>query len=196
MGDIARASFLKRMYVYQSERFPVLAHGLLIAAFTFSAISYSRICRGAEGFIPFNTYVIGVFATFTLFFLVRIFDEFKDKADDAKYRAYLPVPRGLVSLKELKTVALVVGIVQILIIAYFQLPMLLLYALVIGYLMLMGVEFFVPTWLKQRQILYIVSHMVIIPLVDIYSSGLDWLLFCSFLSEWHRTGVWKKNKIT
>ncbi len=169
-------SFLARFWIYQKERFPFIAHGLLIAAFTFSAVSYSRICRGQEGFIHWQDYAIGVFATVTLFFLVRIFDEFKDKDDDAKYRTYLPVPRGLISLKELKYIGIVVGVLQIAMIAILQPRMLYLYLLVIGYLMLMGVEFFVPNWLKKRQILYITSHMVIIPLIDIYASGLDWLL--------------------
>ena len=97
--------FYKRIFQYQKERFPVLGHGVLISAFTFSAVSYSRICRGAEGFIPIKDFLIGIWATITLFMLVRIFDEFKDKEDDAKYRSYLPVPRGLVSLKELQNIA-------------------------------------------------------------------------------------------
>ncbi|MBD79219.1 MAG: hypothetical protein CL840_09890 [Crocinitomicaceae bacterium] len=168
--------FLRRFYIYQKERFPFLAHGLMISAFTFSAVSYSRICRNQTGFISWKDFLIGIFATVTLFFLVRVFDEFKDKEDDAKYRKYLPVPRGLISLKELKTIGWIVAIIQIAIIALFQLQMLLLYGIVLAYLLLMAVEFFVPEWLKKRQIIYITSHMFIIPLIDIYSSGLDWLL--------------------
>lgn len=168
--------FFRRFLIYQKERFPFLAHGVMIAAFTFSAVSYSRMCRGEKGFISISDFLIGVFATVTLFFLVRIFDEFKDKEDDAKYRSYLPVPRGLISLKELRTIGWIVGLLQIAVIAIFQLQMLYLYGIVLGYLLLMGVEFFVPKWLKERQILYITSHMVIIPLIDIYASGLDWLL--------------------
>lgn len=167
---------LKRLWIYQRERFPLLVNAIAVTTFTFSAISYSRICRGAEGFVSWQTYLIGCFATFTLFLLVRIFDEFKDKEDDAKHRSYLPVPRGVVKLSELRWIAIIIGILQITSIAFFQLPMLALYLLVIGYLCLMGVEFFVPVWLKRHQILYITSHMIIIPLLDIYSSGLDWLL--------------------
>jgi 4-hydroxybenzoate polyprenyltransferase len=148
----------------------------MISSFTFSAVSYSRICRGEEGFISISDFIIGIFATVTLFLLVRIFDEFKDREDDAKYRKYLPVPRGLISLKELRIVGWTVGLLQLTVIAIFQLEMLYLYGIVLGYLLLMGVEFFVPEWLKKRQILYITSHMVIIPLIDIYASGLDWLL--------------------
>lgn len=169
-------SFFRRFLIYQKERFPVLVHGVMIAAFTFSAISYSRICRGAEGFIDVSHFIIGIFATITLFLLVRIFDEFKDKEDDAKYRSYLPVPRGLISLDELKKVAWVVLILQILVLLIFQTQMLILYLIVLVYLCLMGVEFFIPKWLRKHQIAYICSHMLIIPLIDLYSSGLDWLI--------------------
>lgn len=168
--------FFKRFLIYQKERFPFFAHGVMIGAFTFSAVSYSRICRGANGFISWTDFIIGIFATITLFFLVRIFDEFKDKEEDALYRKYLPVPRGLISLRELKIVGWTVGLIQIGIIAFFQVQMLFLYAIVLAYLLLMSAEFFVPKWLKKRQILYITSHMFIIPLIDLYGSGLDWRL--------------------
>jgi hypothetical protein len=174
--DENKLPFVSRFLIYQKERFPFIAHGLMISAFTFSAVSYSRICRGESGFISWLDLIIGIFATITLFFLVRIFDEFKDQADDAKYRKYLPVPRGLISLKELKIIGLIVAVIQVSTIAIFQTEMLYLYLLVLVYLMLMGVEFFVPEWLKKRHLIYITSHMVIIPLIDIYSSGLDWLL--------------------
>lgn len=169
-------SFIKRMWIYQKERFPLFVNLIAVCTFTFSAISYSRIFRNETGFVDWSTYLIGCFATFTLFFLVRIFDEFKDQEDDRKYRSYLPVPRGLVSLKELKIVAIVLVIIQVTLIAVFQLPMILFYVIVLAYLVLMGVEFFVPEWLKKRQVLYLISHMMIIPLLDIYSSGLDWYL--------------------
>lgn len=62
------APFWKRFYIYQKERFPILGHGLLIASFTFSAISYSRICRGMDDFVPWTQYLVAVLTTLTLFF--------------------------------------------------------------------------------------------------------------------------------
>tara|TARA_B110000977_G_C11073811_1_gene490438 strand:- start:2386 stop:3324 length:939 start_codon:yes stop_codon:yes gene_type:complete len=174
--NLNNASFLKRFFIYQKERFPFLAHGILISAFTFSAISYSRISRGVEGFVEVKDFFIGVFITLSFFFLVRVFDEFKDKEEDAQYRKYLPVPRGLVSLKELKIIGWIVGLAQLFVIVIFQPQMIYLYSIVLIYLCLMGVEFFVPKWLKKRHLLYIISHMLIIPLIDFYASGLDWLL--------------------
>ncbi len=170
------ASFLKRFWIYQRERFPVFGHGPLVAAFSFSAIAYSRICRGAEGFVPWDRYLIGIITTVTLFLLVRIFDEFKDRKEDAQYRPELPVPRGLVSLRELAIVGIGVAVIQIVLNALFFPKMFLIYCIVIGYLLLMGKEFFIPKWLKEHQFWYVTSHMLIIPLVDIYASGLDWLV--------------------
>ena len=170
------ASFIERFYIYQKERFPFLAHGLLISAFTFSAVSYSRICRGAEDFISLKTYLIGAFIAVTLFFLLRIFDEFKDKDEDAESRPYLPVPRGLMKLSELKIIGIITAMLQVSLLSFTYPQLLPLYFMAVGYLLLMGAEFFVPTWLKQHTFLYVTSHMAIIALIDIFSSGLDWKL--------------------
>jgi 4-hydroxybenzoate polyprenyltransferase len=171
-----KSGILKRLWIYQKERFPVFGHIPLVAAFSFSAIAYSRISRGAEGFVPWDRFIVGIITTVTLFLLVRIFDEFKDREDDAKYRPELPVPRGLVSLKELAVIGVAIFILQIMINAIFFPKMLLIYFIVIAYLCLMGKEFFVADWLKKHQFWYVTSHMFIIPLVDIYASGMDWLV--------------------
>ena len=171
-----KQSFLSRFWQYQSERFPLLAHGVLIAVFTFSAVSYARLCRGATGFIPWPHFLVGACCTITLFLLVRIFDEHKDAEDDAQFRPELPVPRGLISLQELRWVGGAVLGFQLLLHLVFFPKMLVLFAITFGYLCLMGVEFFVPDWLRRHQFWYVTSHMFIIPLVDVYASGLDWHL--------------------
>jgi len=166
--------FWKRFLVYQKERFPFLLHGPLILMFTFSAISYSRICRHQEGFIDTKDFIVGFITTLCLFLLVRILDEFKDKEIDAKYRKELPVPRGLVTLGELKWVGIVTVIIQVAAILLVQPSMFIFYLIVIAYLALMTVEFFAHDWLNNHMWAYVGSHMIIIPLVDIYASGLDW----------------------
>ena len=170
------SSLLKRLYIYQKERFPLFGYIILVAAFSFSAIAYSRICRGAEGFVSWKIYLVGIFTTITLFLLVRIFDEFKDAEDDAKFRKELPVPRGLISLRELAITGIIIAVLQIVVNLLFFPKMLIIYFIIIGYLSLMGKEFFIAEWLKKHQFWYVTSHMFIIPLVDIYASGLDWLL--------------------
>ncbi len=168
--------FTFRFYQYQKERFPVIGHGLLIAIFTFSAIAYSRLCRGLVDFVPLERYLVCVFNAFTLFFLLRVSDEHKDREDDLQYRSYLPVPRGLITLHELRTLAYVIIVLQVAINAWFFPRILSLYGIVMLFLGLMTQEFFVRNWLKQHLVWYMVSHMLIIPLVDVFASGFDWLL--------------------
>lgn len=169
-------SFLSRFWIYQKERFPIFAHGPLILMFTFSAVSYSRICRGVEGFIRTEDLLVGFLTTFCLFFLVRILDEFKDAETDAKYRKELPVPRGLITFKELRMVGVIVLIIQVVTILLVHPSMFLIYLVVMAYLALMTVEFFAHDWLNKHMWAYAGSHMLIIPLVDIYASGLDWFI--------------------
>ncbi len=176
-----------RLFIYMQERFPLMSHGLLITAFTFSAISYSRLSRGLIGFIVVEDFLIGLFNGLVFFLLLRICDEFKDQKEDKLYRAYLPVPRGLVSLPELKNLGLAIGILQLLSIILFQPQMLGLYFIVVGYLFLMTKEFYVPDWLKQQPLIYALSHMMIIPLIDLYSSGLDWKMEGSLM---HSEMLW------
>lgn len=168
--------FRKRFWQYLKERFPLHAHGLLIAAFSFSAIGYSRLSSHQVGFIEWDKFAVCIFNTITLFFLLRVFDEHKDAEDDAAYRQELPVPRGLIQLHELKNVGLIVFGIQVLVTALTFPKMLPLYTVVIGYLLIMGKEFFIKDWLKKHQFWYVTSHMLIIPLVDIYASGYDWFL--------------------
>ena len=170
------ANFFPRFWQYLKERFPLHSHGILIAAFSFSAIGYSRLSRDLMGFISWDKFLVCIFNTITLFLLLRIFDEHKDAEDDAQFRQELPVPRGLIKLSELRNVGIAVFLLQC-IVTWFTFPaMLPLYLGVIAYLLLMGKEFFIKDWLKKHQFWYVTSHMLIIPFVDIYASGYDWYL--------------------
>lgn len=168
-------SFLYRFFKYQNERFSFLQNGIMILAFTFSAASFSRISRHVEGFMPLDLFAIGVITSFFFFFLLRIFDEFKDFDKDSKYQPYRAVPRGLISLKELGWTAFVVIILQIVLNALFMPVMLYVYLLVMIYMVLMTKEFFIKKWLTAHPITYMWTHMLIMPLIDFYTTGLDWL---------------------
>jgi UbiA prenyltransferase family len=169
-------SLFDRLFQYQKERFPLLKYAILVSVFTFSAISYSRALRGAAGFINWFDYAIGASMCLSLFALLRISDEFKDAVDDAKFRPELPVPRGLVSLSELARVAWVIFGIEAVLLFVFHPKMALLWAIVLGWLALMRVEFFSAEWLRKHHFWYVASHMAIMPFVDFYASGLDWQL--------------------
>jgi 4-hydroxybenzoate polyprenyltransferase len=163
-----------RWWVYQRERFPVLAHGLLIAAFSSSAVSFSALLRGRTTPPSAPTYLVAFGTAFLFFFQLRIADEFKDFEEDSRFRPYRPVPRGLVSLRELGMVGVMTGLMQLGLAFWLEPSLVELLAVVWVYLTLMSKEFFVGEWLKERPIVYLISHMVIIPLVDLYATACDW----------------------
>lgn len=169
-------SLFTRFLIYQKERYPFVVYFFLISSFSFSAIAYSRMCRGLIEFISLDKFLVCIFNTILLFFILRILDEFKDQEDDKKYRKYLPVPRGLISLKELKYIAIATTVIQVFITYIFFPKMIILLMMVYSYLYLMTKEFFVKEWLKRHQFWYVTSHMLIIPLVDVFASGFDWFL--------------------
>jgi 4-hydroxybenzoate polyprenyltransferase len=167
-------SGLARWWVYQRERFPVVAHGLLIAAFSSSAVSYSAMLRGSRSFPSWQPLVGAFVSSFLFFLLLRICDEFKDAEDDARYRPYRPVPRGLVTLRELGVLAVLCGVVQAAL-AIWLLPGLLpLLILVWCWLGLMSREFFISNWLRKHPVHYLWTHMLVLPVIDFYVSAWDW----------------------
>jgi 4-hydroxybenzoate polyprenyltransferase len=169
-----RPSVAARWWVYQRERFPIATHAPLIAAFSFCTLSFSAMARGHVQ-MPASKAIIVAFATAFIFFLqLRIADEFKDFADDARYRPYRPVPRGLISLRELGVAAIAGALVQLLLALWLS-PALLPFLLgVWAYLGLMSREFFVSRWLKAHPATYMWSHMLILPLIDLYGTACDW----------------------
>jgi len=162
-----------RMWEYQAERFPVFKHGALIAAFGASAVCLSALLRGGSP-NPLAV-LVAVLILFGVFFQLRVADEHKDNEDDTKFRPERPVPRGLVKLAELRGVALGIGVAQVALTAWLDWRLLGLLLLVWGWLALMTKEFFVPAWLKKRPLVYMISHMAIMPLIDLYATACDWL---------------------
>lgn len=167
--------FAARFWRYQSERFPFAKNGLLIAAFASSAVCLSALLRGQAAF-PAPGVFLSAFATLLGFFLLlRIADEFKDAETDRAHRPERPVPRGLVTLRELALLGLATVLAQALIAVGHGLPLLAMLALVWMYMALMSAEFFVPDWLRRRPAVYMISHMAIMPLIDLFATACDWM---------------------
>jgi 4-hydroxybenzoate polyprenyltransferase len=165
-----------RWWTYQRERFPLLAHGPLILAFSFSAVSFSSLLRGREALPTIRTACVA-FGTALLFFLqLRISDEFKDFEEDARFRPYRPVPRGLVTLRELGIVGIAAAGIQLGLALWLDPRLAVLLILVWLYLGLMSKEFFARDWIKARPITYMWTHMLIIPLIDLYATACDWFV--------------------
>ena len=165
---------MTRWLVYQRERFPLAAHAPLVAAFSASAVCFSSLARGHVA-VPEPSSLAVAFATSLLFFLqLRIADEIKDAAEDARFRPYRPVPRGLVTLGELRAIGWGAAVLQLALALWLEPSLVWLLLLPWAWLLLMSREFFVPAWLRAHPIVYMTSHMVVLPLIDLYATACDW----------------------
>jgi 4-hydroxybenzoate polyprenyltransferase len=184
-----------RWWAYQRERFPILAHGPLIAAMSFAAVGVSGLLRGGTVLPPVGSLLVAFVTTLLFFLQLRVADEFKDRETDARYRPYRAVPRGLVSLRELGAVAAVGALLQLALALWLQPSLVLVLAGVWVYLGLMWKEFFARRYLIAHPMTYLWSHMLILPLITMYAtacewhtagvrmpSGLAWLLVASFFN--------------
>ncbi|MHA3772204.1 UbiA family prenyltransferase [Verrucomicrobiota bacterium sgz303538] len=168
-------SFAARWWTYQRERFPIFANGSLIHAFSFCAVSFSHLLRGETGLPRIDAITVAFLTCFLFFLQLRIADEFKDRDEDAQFRPYRPVPRGLVTLRELGWWFVGAALAQLILALWLAPAMVRLLLVPWIYLAGMSREFFVRDWLKARPITYLWSHMLIMPLVDFYAAGCDWL---------------------
>lgn len=171
----AALSLAKRLWRYQAERFPLLKHGVLIATFSFCAVTLSALLRDAATWPMWQSSVVAFITLLGFFFQLRMADEYKDFAVDRRYRPERAVPRGLVTLAELRNVALVVALAQVALALWLEPWLLLLLAGVWLYMALMRVEFGVARWLQRHPLAYLFSHMAIVPLIDFYATACDWL---------------------
>ena len=162
---------LERWRIYQRERFPLALHGPVIAAFALSATSFALLARQQLGLPGLKPFLAAFVSSLAFFFQLRIADEWKDSAEDARFRAYRPVPRGLISLRELAAAGLLAGALQLALAFWLGPGMVSRLLIVWTFIALMNKEFFLHDWLRPRPLLYMLSHMLVIPLIYWYDAA-------------------------
>ncbi|MEL6643393.1 MAG: UbiA family prenyltransferase [Pseudomonadota bacterium] len=163
-----------RLWIYQAERFPLKKTVPLLAVFSAASICVSAAL--ADRPIPgWGAFAAGFIVALAIFFQMRVCDEWKDAEDDRRYRPDRPIPRGLVSGRLILSLGAATVPIAALAAWLWHPPVLWLLALVWVWLAAMTAEFGVPEWLKARPFLYLVSHMAIMPLIDLVLTAIEWL---------------------
>ena len=132
--------------------------------------------RDSETLLDPRAVAVAFVSCFLFFLQLRIADEFKDIDEDTAHRPYRPVPRGLVKLRELGWVFVGAGAVQLGLAVWLMPKMIWILLAVWVYLAAMSKEFFVRAWLTSKPITYMWTHMLIMPLIDLYATTCDWML--------------------
>jgi len=165
---------VSRIWTYQAERFPLKKTVPLLAVFSAASILASATLSGRD--VPsIGAFVAGFIVAMVLFFQMRVCDEVKDYEDDLAFRPDRPIPRGLVSLKGVVRFGLLTVPIAIFAVWAWDASVLWLLALVWLWLTSMTFEFGVPVFLKSHPLLYLFSHMAIMPLIDLLLTGIEWV---------------------
>ncbi len=167
------APLARRLWIYQAERFPLARTLPLLAVFAAASLNVSAFLAGRPLPGPF-AYIVAALLAVGVFFQMRAFDEAKDLEDDRRYRPERPIPRGLVSLRTILTLAGLAGAAMLALAGSWTPGTLATLLLVWLWLGLMTAEFGAPAWLKARPLVYLVSHMAIMPLIDLMLTGIEW----------------------
>ena len=166
LADLER-SVARRLARYVDERFPPTEYVpasvvFFLAAYLTAAALTGRIVSGA-------TIVIGAATTVLVFFHLRLMDEIKDADHDALHYPQRPVPRGLVSLAEIRALLGGCLAIEVVLNASLSPAALAAYAVVGGFTLLMYREFFVGALLRANFLVYTLVHMPSLPLLAVYA---------------------------
>ncbi len=155
-----------RLYAYLGERFPLLANGLLILSFYSSNQFLSHALRQPGDPMRYDlSSLMGFLAILCFFLHMRIFDDHKDYATDCRYFPERVLQRGVVTLRDLKRIAVLAIASEFVLAATCGPAALLALSVAFACSVLMLKEFFIGAWLKQRFVLYASVHMLIMPLL-------------------------------
>ena len=172
--------FRRRLWAYLQERFPPLAYGLLIVSYYSSNQFLAESLTWPRGPLHYSLASLAGGTTLLLMFLhLRLFDEHKDYADDCRHYPDRILQRGLITLTNLKMLALLAIGVELALAcgwAWLVSPAPLVAVLAaLFFSLLMLKEFFIGPWLRKRLLVYAISHMLILPLFTIvpysYTTG-------------------------
>ncbi len=105
--------FLKKLYIYQKERFP-----LLILLFT-TLVTIICIAVITETELIFRQFLLIYFCALSFLFHFRVIDEIRDFSHDKKHHPKRPVHRGLITIRELLIIDIILLTISF-IITFFQ----------------------------------------------------------------------------
>lgn len=173
-GLTLQSPFAARFKAWMDERFP-LKNSILSILVYFSTALIARYVAGDSTVELKFTDLIGCVVTWSLFFLLRVFDEHKDYELDVKNHPQRVLQSGLINLDHLKiagAICVALQVVWTLLMdggfgsAFSAWTIMFIWAC------LMAAEFFCGEWLEKRLTLYAFSHMLIMFLIGWWAANL------------------------
>jgi 4-hydroxybenzoate polyprenyltransferase len=162
------------------ERFPpvpqlVLMAVLFVAATLMPAVLLPTSLTGTLGDIHPLKAIAGFIGSLLFIVRLRVYDDVKDADTDRVENPTRPIPRGLVSIRELDAAGVVILVIEGALIASVGSLTFACWAIAAAWSILMRVEFFAPDWLDRHVASFAISHMVVLGLIygALLAMGID-----------------------
>ena len=160
--------FVRRLFAYLAERFPLLGHGVLIAAYYSSNQFLARtLTRPGEPMHYDVSTVLGMLTLLCFFFHLRVFDEHKDYAEDCVHYPQRVLQSGVITLRDLKVLGGVCIAAEIVLSGLRGPAALAAWGAAFVFSLLMLREFFAREWLKRHFLVYAVTHLLVMPFLSL-----------------------------
>lgn len=145
-----------KWFTFIRERFNPAAYIPMIFLFTVANGLFFLKLEGAS--LNWGRCLLTFILMLSFFFRMRLFDEIKDYEVDLKVNPTRPLARGLLSVKEVRTVLFFLIAFELLLAAFLGSNSFLIHVVAIAYSLLMYEEFFLGDFLRPRLTTYAVSH--------------------------------------
>lgn len=158
---------IANLWAYVKERFPLVNMLLFAILFltVYSTASYTGTSSVKESYLFIGG---GMLATISFFFRLRVFDEMKDFSIDAVNHPQRVLQSGRITLGQLQLVAAILFLFETYWTITAGFTCFVYWCAAIIYSVLMRYEFFIPSILKTRLMLYAFTHMLIMPLIIVW----------------------------
>lgn len=159
---------MNKISLYLNDRFPIIP--VLLFAFGYGALGVGLSIDNIRINYAYALRTLILFSFVFLFFLLRqrVTDEFKDAEHDKRNFPDRPVPRGLISKKDLVLLGIFALVFEFICVLLLGKNFLLIYFSVFLYSLLMAKEFFAGDWLNKHFNIYLFSHELIFILFGIF----------------------------
>lgn len=172
------STVLQRLYIYQKERFPVVFVFLTTLAVVLSSFAVTNTP------LHFLNIFFALLAAFIYILHIRIVDEIRDYQHDLEYHKLRPIPRGIISLQELKTIDLFTILIFTLVAIQYGFLTFFIGLSAILYTFFASQEFFMYEKIRSHFLLYNAVNIIQIVILQLFVYALFSPTFYDSLIVW------------
>lgn len=161
---------MKRWVIFIRERFNPIAYLPTIFVFLGAHFTLASL-TGLEVRLVSASTILLAFGVLLFFFMLRLYDEVKDYKLDLQIHPQRPLPRGLVSVPEIKRWLVICAVVELACFGLLGVKPFVGMVIAVSFSVLMYKEFFISSYLRSRLTTYAMMHTAVSILLSLAISS-------------------------